>query len=72
MYILKASVMLLPIYTAIETAWKNRTIQGVCMKQQIAKLTDEQEKKIKKMESELGCVLVAYQAQNPSGGGEMK
>ncbi len=42
------------------------------MKQQIAKLTEEQEKKIKKMESELGCVLVAYQAQNPSGGGEMK
>ncbi len=42
------------------------------MNQQIAKLTDEQEKKIKKMESELGCVLVAYQTQNHSGITEMK
>ncbi|WP_313339811.1 hypothetical protein [Sedimentibacter sp.] len=42
------------------------------MKQQIAKLTEEQEQKIKKMESELGYVLVAYQTQNSSGAGEMK
>ncbi len=42
------------------------------MNQQIAKLTEEQEKKIKKIESELGCVLVAYQTQNHSDANEMK
>lgn len=42
------------------------------MNQQIAKLTEEQEKKIKKMETELGCVLVAYQTQNPPSAGEIK
>lgn len=34
------------------------------MDQKIADLTSEQQQKLSKMESEIGCVLVAYQTKN--------
>lgn len=39
---------------------------GLNMNQQIAVLTKEQQQKIDKMESELGCVLVAYEKKETS------
>jgi hypothetical protein len=36
------------------------------MNQKIASLSKEQEQHLKKMESELGCVLVAYEDNNKS------
>lgn len=34
------------------------------MEQKIANLSQEQEQKLKKIESELGCVLIAYENRN--------
>ncbi len=36
------------------------------MKQKLANLTAEQEEKLKKVESELGCVLIAYDNKSQS------